>query len=250
MHREIKRVYMLSANSILTLGFLAAGVFFYRKKKQETEAVQAERDAHIEAERQEFLNEISRLQDVINPNGSDGAPLTFTCTARFGGLTLNQLEVWLNIKNNSDLPIEIGDIRSTIVVGGYLSERVFPANISRFIVPANSTSRIRLYARGDVAFPNNYKLVKRALCTLAGLTKIKDDTNIPASKMPVMMDIDYLWFVKGNSEEQHVYDVPGDFDYKFAGWTVGSYQGYNAGRENQQKANPSYWEKYDEHEEE
>lgn len=243
---------MDNVNTILTVGLISAvGVSVYRKKREEWEKEEQLREEQRNAEREAFLNEISKLQDVINPNGGDsGAPLTFTCTARFGGLTLNQLEIWLNIKNNSNLPIEIGDIRSTIMVGGYLSDRVLPANISRFVVPANSTSRIRLYARGDVAFPNNYKLVKRALCTLAGLTRIKDNTNIPASKMPVMMDIDYLWFVKGNSEEQHVYDVPGDFEYKFAGWTVGSYQGYNAGRENQQKANPSYWEKYDEHEEE
>ena len=33
---------------------------------------------------------------------------------------------------------------------------------------------------------------------------------------------------------------------KFAGWTVGGYEGYNAGRKDQQEKNPSEWTKYDE----
>lgn len=247
---RVKKQYLCSVklkSAILVTSLVAGGAAMFAYKKKLDAEMEA-REQQLNKERQEYLDEISKLEDKIDPNiNAYQAPLTFTCTARFGGLTLNQLEVWLNIKNNSDQKVEIGDIRSTIAVGGYISSRVAPANIARFIIPAKSSVRVRLYARGDVAFPKDYNKVRRALAPLCGSsgTKIPNGTNIPASKEPVLMDIDYMWYGVGFEDECHVYDVPGDFDYKFATWTVGSWTGYNAYNENQQKKNPSHWTQYD-----
>lgn len=226
---------------------VVSGLAVYFYKKQVDEEYQAKLQ-ELEDERQYYLDEIAKAESKANPNGSvDHAPLAITGSVRFGGLTLNQLEVWLNIKNYSNNSVEIGDIRSELYVGGIYSGFVKPSNIGRWVIPANSTKRIRLYARGDVAFPNGeYKNVKRALCALAGIDKIKDGTIISVDKVPAELDMDYLWYWSGGQEECSAFDVPCDFEYKFAGWTVGGYEGYNAGREKQQDANPSYWEKYDE----
>lgn len=235
----------MSLKGIITL--VASGLAVYYYKKQVDEEYQAKLQ-ELEDERQYYLDEIAKAESKANPNGSaDQAPLAITGSVRFGGLTLNQLEVWLNIKNYSNNSVEIGDIRSELYVGGIYSGFVKPSNIGRWVIPANSTKRIRLYARGDVAFPNGeYKNVKRALCALAGIDKIKDATIISVDKVPAELDMDYLWYWSGGQEECSAFDVPCDFEYKFAGWTVGGYEGYNAGREKQQDANPSYWEKYDE----
>lgn len=235
----------MSLKSIIALVAGGLAVYYYKKDFEEQYAA-------LQKENQEnnqyFLDEMAKLQNKINPNGnSDQAPLAITGTVRFGGLTLNQLEVWLNIKNYSNISVEIGDIRSELYVGGIYSGFVKPSNIGRWVIPANSTKRIRLYARGDMAFPDGeYKNVKRALCALAGIDRIKDGTIISVSKVPAELDIDYLWYWPGGYVECHHFDVPCDFEYKFAGWTVGGYEGYNAGRKNQQEKNPSEWTKYDE----
>lgn len=234
----------MSLRNIITLVASGLAVYFY--KKQADAAIQDQKKA-FEDERQYYLDQIAETENKYNPNGNaNQAPLSISGTVRFGGLTLNQLEVWLNIKNDSGSSVEIGDIRSELYVGGIYSGFVKPSNIGRWVIPANSTKRIRLYARGDVAFPGGeYNNVKRALCALAGIDKIRDNTFIALSKKPAELDIDYLWYWAGGSEECHVFDVPCEFEYKFAGWTVGGYEGYNAGRKNQQEMNPSYWEQYD-----
>lgn len=248
LQREIKVNMEMNeeTGAILVFGLIASAL--YSKKQDQEDKEDLDRESRMDKERAAFLDEISRLETELNPNGNvNQAPLTFTCTARFGGLTLNQLEVWLNIKNNSNQNVEIGDIRSTITVGGYVSSRVAPANLQHFIIPAKSSVRVRLYARGDVAFPKNYNNVRRALAPLCGSsgTKIPNGTDIPASKEPVLMDIDYIWYGVAFEDKCHVFDVPGDFEYKFATWTVGSWIGYNAYNESQQKKNPSKWTQYD-----
>lgn len=229
------------------IGLIASGVavYFY---KQQLDADYAEKQKQFEEERQYFLDELAKSEAKVNPNGSaDHAPIAITGTVRFGGLTLNQLEVWLNIKNYSNHQVEIGDIRSRLWVGNMRSERVMPSNNGNLYIPAGKTVRIRLYARGDVAYPNgDHKNVKSNLCRIAGISRIKAGTTIKASLAPAQLDLQYLYYWAGGQEECVAFDVPCDFEYKFAGWTVGSYEGYNAGVENQQKKNPSYWEKYDE----
>lgn len=234
----------MSVKSFISL--LAGGVALYFYKQKIDDEYQRKQQ-ELEDERQYYLDEIAKAESKANPNGTaDQAPLAITGTVRFGGLTLNQLEVWLNIKNYGSNSVEIGDIRSELYVGGIYSGFVKPSNIGRWIIPANTTKRIRLYARGDVAFPNGeYKNVKRALCQLAGIDRIKDGTAISVNKVPAELDIDYLWYWSGGQEECTAFDVPCDFEYKFAGWTVGGYEGYNAGDQKQQERNPSYWTKYD-----
>lgn len=232
---------------IVTLFALGAAVYFY-KKSSDIAAEYNDSVADSEEYINELLDEIEDLEDKIDPNTNEhSAPLVMTCTVNMGGLTLNQLEIWLNIRNTSESNVEIGDIRSRLFIGNIRSERVIPSNNSRYIIPAGKTVRVRLYARGDVAYPNNYNEVRRLLAPLCGSTgiKIPNNTTILAAELPVKMDLQYLWYWKGGEEECFVYDVIGDFVYHNSVWTVGSYEGYNAGKENQQKANPSYWTKYD-----
>lgn len=223
------------------IGLVASGlaVWWY---KQDLEAEYQSKLDELAEDRQYYLDEMAELEAKVNPNGSaHQAPLAITGTVRFGGLTLNQLEVELSVKNYSDHNVEIGDIQSRLWVGNIRSERVIPSNNGNWIIPAGKTVRIRLYARGDVAYPNEYKSVKENLCRLAGISKIKDKTTISLSHEPAFLDIQYLWLSSVADEECFVFDVPCDFEYKFAGWTVGGYAGYNAGNKNQQKKNPSHW---------
>lgn len=236
----------MSLFSKLIIAAGAVGFYLYKKDVDERIRKQEEDQQKILAD---MLDKVQEAEDKVNPNGSaNQAPITMSATVKMGGITLNQLEVWLNIRNNSNAPVEIGDFRSRIFVGGVRSERVMPSNISHFIIPANKIVRVRLYARGDVAYPNNYNEVRRLLAPLCGSSgiSIPNYTTIPLEKSPVELDIQYLWYWKGGEEECVNYDVKGDFMYRFATWTVGSYEGYNAGNKNQQQRNPSYWEKYDE----
>lgn len=233
----------MSLKSVISLIATGAAVWFY---KQSLEAEYKEKEAQLQEDREYFLNELAEANEKLNPNGNKtSAPLAITGSVRFGGLTLNQLEVWLNIRNYSERDVEIGDIRSRLWVGWIRSERVMPSNSGIFKIPAGKTLRLRLYARGDVAYPNDYKAVKQNLCALAGISRIKDNTVIPVQDLPAELDLQYLWYWSGGFEECVMFDVPCDFEYRFAGWTVGAYAGYNAGREKQQEANPSYWQKYD-----
>ena len=121
----------MSLKSIITL--VASGLAIYYYKKQVDEEYQAKLQ-ELEDERQYYLDEIAKAESKANPNGSaDQAPLAITGSVRFGGLTLNQLEVWLNVKNYSNNSVEIGDIRSELYVGGIYSGFVKPSNIGRWV---------------------------------------------------------------------------------------------------------------------
>ena len=227
---------------------LLAGCFALYWHKQDLDDQYAKKTAELESDRQYFLDKLADAESKVNPNGNvNQAPLVITGSVRFGGLTLNQLEVWLNVNNYSDHQVDIGDVRSELYVGGYHSNVVKPSNNGRWIIPAKSSVRIRLYARGNVAFPDGkYKYVKRVLAPLCGSsgTTIPTNSVIPVTLVPAQLDVDYLYYWHGGQEPCHAFDVPCDFEYRFAGWTVGSYEGYNAAREDQQEKNPSFWPDY------
>lgn len=233
----------MKIRNIISLAAGAVALYFYKKSVDDTLAEkQLENQQYIDM----LLEQLAETQAKYGVEDADN-PVTMSCTVKMGGITLNQLEVWLNIRNNTDSTVEIGDIRGRLFIGGIRSERVIPSNISHYKINANSTIRVRLYARGDVAYPNNYNEVRRALAPLCGSygVKIPNGTVIGIEKLPVSLDLQYLWYWSGGEEECIDRDIPGEFVYKFASWTVGSTEGYNAGRENQQGKNPSYWTKYD-----
>lgn len=94
--------------------------------------------------------------------------------------------------------------------------------------------------------------VRRGLAEILGTggTRVPSGTEIPASEHAAELDIAVLWNWEGGQEEAEFYNVPCSFSYPYTGWTVGKWVGYNAGSENQQEKNPSYWVQYDEHEDE
>lgn len=236
----------MNLKSIIGILASAAGVYWYKKV---LDAEYEDRVEDLNAERQAYVDEIAKKDAIINPNGSSSQPpVSIVGSVTMGGLTLNMLEICLTIKNYSTVDVDLGDWRSVLTVGGVTSLRVFPSNLIRVNIPAGQTREIRLYARGDVAYPGAdvLKEVKRGL---VGDSRLSKGTMIPASKRPAQLDIDVLWYWSGGQEEAHIYNVPCSFYYPYAGWTVGQWVGYNAGKENQQDKNPSYWEKYDGHEE-
>lgn len=221
----------------LAIGLIAgaAGLWYYKKQ---LDAEFEGKSKAFDEERQDYLDELAAKDKIINPNGSaNQPPVSIVGSVTMGGYTLNQLEVNLDIKNNSSYEVILGDWRSVLTVGGVESTRVFPSNLLKVSIPANSTKSIRLYARGDMAFPRVYDEVIRGL----GIDKLTRGLHISADKMPASLDVEVLWYWKGGKEEARIYNIPCSFDWPYAAWTPGAYEGYNAGREKQQKMNPSYW---------
>lgn len=238
----------MKLSKIIGLASAALAVYFYKQNEVIRDDIAREREDHARYI-EELLSENNDLEDKINPNGNaNQAPVVFSVTMRSGGQMLEQNEIILNCTNTSNSVIEIGDFRANIWLAGIKSDLCYPANIGSVKIPKKGTVSFRLYAKYGKLF-RDYVDVKRALNILydgRNTPTMRKETFIPISKLPVLMNLQYLWYWSGGSEECMVYDIPGNFRWKYAGWTVGKYVGYNAANENDQKKNPSYWQKYDE----
>lgn len=213
----------------------AAGLLYYKKQLDAEYEAASKR---FDEERQQYLDEIAAREEIINPNGTaTQPPVSIIGSVTMGGYTLNQLQIDLDIKNYGSYDVELGDWRSVLTVGDIESSRVFPSNLIKVVIPAGKTKTIRFYARGDQAFPGIYDHVIRGL----GIDKLQKGLHIEAKDVPASLDIEVLWYWKGGKEEARFYDVPCSFDWPYAAWVPGRKEGYNAGREKQQKMNPSYW---------
>lgn len=233
----------MSLSKIIGYASAALAVYFYKQSSDLENEIKSEKKAHEDYVR-ELLAANSALENKINPNlGSYQSPIIFSATMRSGGQMLEQNEITLNCTNPTDSIIEISDFQARIWLAGYMADLCIPANIASIKIPANKTVSFRLYARYGKMF-RNYVEVKRALNLLydgKNTSTMRAGTFIPLDKEPVLMNMQYLWVGKGFEDKCYVYDVPGSFRWKYAGWTVGAYVGYNAGDENQQKKNPSSW---------
>lgn len=233
----------MSLSEIIGYASAALAVYFYKQSSDLEKEIELENKAH-EAYVRELLAANSALENKIDPNlGSYQSPIIFSVTMRSGGQMLEQNEITLNCTNPTDSIVEISDFQARIWVAGYMADLCVPANILSIKIPAKKTVSFRLYARYGKMF-RNYIEVKRALNLLysgKAASTMKAGTFIPMENDPVLMNMQYLWVGKGFEDECFAYNIPGSFRWKYAGWTVGSYVGYNAGNENQQKTNPSYW---------
>lgn len=231
------------------IGIISAALALYwAKQRDEIQSeLENERASHKEYV-DELVKENKDLQNRLNPNsGVKQSPVVFTVTMISGGVTLNQNEIILNCTNTSDAMVEIGDFRANMWLAGFKSYKVIPSNLYGIKIPAHSTVSFRLYARDTIAV-QNYVEAKRALNVLydgKDQSFMRADTYIPMEQLPVLLNMQYLWYWSGGFEECFAYDIPGSFRWKSAGWTVGTKTGYNAAKEKQQDKNPSYWEKYD-----
>ena len=232
----------MSLSKIIGLASAALAVYFYTKKEETTEQLTVEREEH-EQYVDQLLEENEKLEDMINPNdNAHQSPVVFTVTMRSGGQMLEQNEIVLNCTNTSKSIVEIGDFQARIWIAGYMADMCIPANISRIKLRGGETKTFVLYGGYGRLFLD-YVDVKKALNVLydgKNTGTMRKETFIPLSKVPVLMNMQYLWYWKGGEEECFVYDIPGTYRWKFAGWTCGK-TGYNAGNENQQKRNPSHW---------
>lgn len=237
----------MSLSKIIGLASAALAVYFYTKNEESSEQLVAAQKEHEKYVNQ-LLEENQKLEDIINPNNDVlQSPVVFSVSMRSGGQMLEQNEITLRCTNTSDSIVEIGDFQARVWVAGYMADMCVPANISRIKLNAGETKSVVLYA-GYGRFFLDYVDVKRALNILydgKNTSTMRMETFIPLSKAPVLMNMQYLWYWKGGEEECFVYDIPGSYRWKYAGWTCGK-TGYNAGNENQQKKNPSHWVDVDE----
>ena len=212
-----------------------------KEKEKEKEKEREQHEAYVA----EVLKENEKLQEMVNPNsGSHQSPVVFTATVTAGGQTLNQNEIVLNCTNTSSVQVEIGDFLCNIWIAGIKSLKIMPGNIGSVKIPAKSTVSFRLYARDQISI-QSWESVKKTLNLMydgKSKTVMRANTYIPADKKPILLTMQYLWYFKSGQEECFVYDIPGSYRWKSAGWTATPKVGYNAANENHRKKNPSYWD--------
>lgn len=235
----------MTIGTIIGLAALGAAVYFYKQSSGLEDQLSDERKKN-EAYVNRLLEENQELENKIDPNSgdSDQAPLVFTATLISGGAMLEQNKVILRITNISDIAVNVGDFRAYMWVAGLKCDLCFPSNLTEVRIPAKKTVEYTLYA-GYGKLARRYSELKTAL---KGITpKLFKDKNINISftpDPPVYLNMQYLWIGKGFEDECTVFDVPCGFSWKYAGWVAGKV-GYNAANKNQQEANPSYWQKFD-----
>lgn len=238
----------MELGTILLLGACAYGIYYFK-----TESDQVKKDAEKKIKDEQKKNEdlqyaVKNLQDIVNPNAGEHQPnLSMSAIMISGGLTLSHNEIDLVIKNNSKIDVEIGDFRSDLYIAGEKSLKCQPSNNSRVLIKPGKTVTYRLYARGGEII-QKYDNVKRALNSLLDRdgTSLQKDTFIPVEMNPVDLDIAFFWFWTGGKSPVNVYNIPGSFRYKSAGWTVDTpWTGYNAAVKSQRNANPSLWDEYE-----
>lgn len=236
---------------IITLIATGLAAYFYKQSVDLAKQNEQEKQDH-EDYVDNLLDEIDELEGKVNPNGdATQAPVIFTAEMRQGGVTLNQTEIILNCTNVSSNQVEIGDFQSHLWLAGMKSYKCMPANIGSVKIPANTTVSFRMYADAGIVI-QEYVNCKKALNKLASgkdTSVMSAGTYIPLAKQPVLLNIQYLWYWKGGETECFVYDVPGSYRWKYAGWVHGVNAGYNAAKEKDQDKNPSYWTNTDKIEE-
>lgn len=230
------------------IGLLASGLAVYLYRKDLNGELERERKDHLDYVNQ-LLSEKERLEDKIDPNENASAPpVTITATMRVGGQMLEAKEIVLSITNNSDINLTLQDFQAHMWVCGYMADRCVPSNITSIRVPARKTVEFRMYAEYGQMF-SNYVDVKRALNKMydgKNSTFMRAGMFIPLEKAPVVMNLQFLWVGSGFEDECYVYDVPGSFRWKYAGWTEGKDAGYNAANTKSQYLDDTHWNNTDE----
>lgn len=225
------------------IGLLVGGLALYWYKKDFDAELENERKAHLDYVNQ-LLSEKEELENKIDPNGSAVAPpVTITATMRTGGQMLEAKEIILNITNNSDINITLQDFQAHMWVCGYMADRCVPSNITSIRIPARKTVEFRMYAEYGQMF-SNYIDVKRALNKMydgKNSTFMRAETFIPLDKAPVVMNLQFLWVGSSFEDECFMYDIPGSFRWKYAGWTEGNDVGYNAANTKSEYLDDTYW---------
>lgn len=226
------------------IGLLASGLAVYFYRKDLNGELEKERKDHLDYVNQ-LLSEKERLEDKIDPNKNASAPpVTITATMRVGGQMLEAKEIVLNITNNSDINLTLQDFQAHMWVCGYMADRCVPSNITSIRVPARKTVEFRMYAEYGQMF-SNYVDVKRALNKMydgKNSTFMRAGMFIPLEKAPVVMNLQFLWVGSSFEDECYVYDVPGSFRWKYAGWTEGKDAGYNAANTRSGELDYTYWD--------
>lgn len=239
-------------NKIIGLASAALSLWFYKKTKDEVNAAREE----IEEERKnhadyvnELLSENERLEDKVDPNkNANQPPVTITATMRVGGQMLEAKEIVLNITNTSNIALTLKDFQAHIWVCGYMADLCVPSNVNSIRIPAKTTMEFRMYAEYGKMF-SNYVDVKRALNKMydgKNSTFMRAGMFIPVDKAPVVMNLQFLWVGSTFEDECFVYNIPGSYRWKYAGWTEGADAGYNAVNPKSRYLDDTYWNNTDE----
>ena len=246
LHREIKREKM---ENFLILALLAGGAYFL-KYRNDRDKEWDDREKDFQKSNKDYLDIIDELEDIINPNNDNAKrlPVEISADMKLGGGWLNQIEITLHFKNVSQIPIELSDFRTMLVIGGYESLTVKPANTSTITIPPGRTFDFILYKEDDYTFIGSHKEPYGVLSKMAG----KKDGTIPTNFVfsPYLhaaeLDMAFLWVWKGGQKECKVYNLPCKVTFMGDKWGVNyDWVGYNAGNKDQQQKNPSHWTQYD-----
>lgn len=210
------------------IGLLAGGLAIYWYK-QELDAKYRE---EMDNQREEYLEIIEDLEDKVNPGNEAGdrIPLGIKPLMNMGDTDLQEIDLQLVIENKSDIPIEIGDFRCFLYIGGYLADKLVPSNISRLYIAPKSKVNFILYRNDWHPFGSS------ALESAAF-----------SGKSNCYLDLSFLWYVADNKTEVIMSKLPISATYMGNKWNASTpYIGYNAAVVSEREDNESYWYKYDE----
>lgn len=208
---------------------LLAGVLAVYWFKQEVDA--KHRD-ELNDQREEYLEIIEDLETKVNPGNDSGdrIPLVIKPLMNIGDTDLQEIDLQLVIENKSDIPIEIGDFRCYLYIGGYLADRLVPSNVSRVYIAPKSKFNFILYRNDWHPFSTS------ALESAAFINKSN-----------CYLDLNFLWYVSDSETEVMISKLPISATYVSNKWNASTpYIGYNAAVVSEREDNESHWYKYDE----
>lgn len=210
------------------IGLLAGGLAMYWYK-QELDARYRDELAKSQAE---YLDVINELEDKVNPDNDDAdrIPLSIKSFMNIGDTNLREIDLQLVIENKSDIPIEIGDFRCFLYIGGYLADKLVPSNVSKIYIAPRSKFNFILYRK-------NWKPFDSSALELVAFH----------GRSNSYIDLSFLWYVADGQTEIVKHKIPVSTTYMGDGWNaITPYIGYNAAVVSEREDNESYWYKYDE----
>lgn len=212
----------------IILLFGGLGLYWY---KRDLDKQYKDKEEQLDNERQEYIDEINELENVISPGAS--VPISFDGSLRIGGGKLDQIEITLYAKNESDIAVSIGDFLCTMVVEGVESQMVLPANIGKFTIQPKDTITFVLYRDNWNPYPSGvYDL-------------LYDTVSEKESGISAYLNLGFIWYVGEEKEECVVRNLKLKTTFEGYYWRVRKFIGYNAAIDDEREKYPSHWDKDD-----
>lgn len=210
------------------IGLLAGGLAIYWYKQE----LDARYRDELAKSRAEYLDVINELEDKVNPDNDDAdrIPLSIKPLMNIGDTDLQEIDLQLVLENKSDIPIEIGDFRCFLYIGGYLADKLVPSNVSKIYIAPRSKFNFILYRNDWKPFDSSSL-----------------ESAVFPNKTNCYIDLSFLWYVANDQIEIIKHKISVSATYMGDKWNASTpYIGYNAAVVREREDNESYWYKYDE----